>query len=329
MNPVHLTLSESQPMPHARTAEPRATGSAHAKGILVGEHAAVYGHPAIALPILPLRTDAELRHVPGPLSLRADGISVPVTELPERFASVGVAARAALDFFDLAHDDVEIEVHSDIPPRAGLGASASAAHAIIEAVRAAADAPLSDAQRYALVQQAERVAHGNPSGIDALATRARRPLIFADGASTPVVIGAPAWFVVADTGVRASTGEAVAGVRAVVEADLPRGTALLDQLGRLTREAVTDLEHGRLSELGGRLTAAQELLDALGVGHPAIDRLVAAALAAGAVGAKLTGAGRGGCIIAMTTDAARAETVRDAMTAAGAVAGWVLAVEAG
>ncbi|MEE6280460.1 mevalonate kinase [Georgenia sunbinii] len=315
-------------MPSPRFALPRAAaGSAHAKGILIGEHSAVYGHPAIALPLTPLRTVAEVRPAAGPLLLSTDGRSLPVDLLPERFVSVGVAATAALDFFGLPARDLEITVHSDIPPRAGLGASAAAANAIIEAVRAYAGMPLDEDTRFALVQTAERVAHGNPSGIDAYATRADGPFLFTDGRRTPLAVGAPAWLVVADTGVRASTGEAVAGVRRAIDADPARGEELLAGLGDLTRGVVRDLELGRLAAVGTALTSAQESLSALDVGHPAVDLLVGAATDAGAVGAKLTGAGRGGCVIALATGAAQAQAVLGAMTAAGAVAGWVVTVD--
>lgn len=330
MNPVPRPLLESLPMPRPTDDQPRpraATGRAHAKGILVGEHAVVYGHPAVALPITPLQTVAEVHHSPGPLRLRFDGHSLSLPELPERFTSVGIAASAAFDHFGLSDADLEIEVRSDIPARAGLGASAAAAHAIIEAVRAHADQPLDEASRFALVQAAERVAHGNASGLDAHATRARTPLVFADGATTPLSVGRTAWFAIADTGHRASTAEAVAAVRHLVDTEPRRGAALLERLGELAGDVVGDLREGRLVELGERLTAAQEALDALGVGHESIDRLVTAAVGAGSPGAKLTGAGRGGCVIAAATGDDEARAALEAMTAAGAVGGWILAVE--
>lgn len=323
MDCVPIRLAESRSMP-APAVLP--TGSAHAKAILVGEHAAVYGHPAIALPMTPLRTVAEVRHSPGPLRLSSGGRSFPVTQLPHRFASVGVATTAALDFFNLPADDLEVAVRSGIPPQAGLGASAAAAHAIVEAVRAHARLPLDEASRFELVQSAERVAHGNPSGIDAYATRASEPFVFSGGMPAPLLLGAPVWFVVADTGVRASTDEAVAGVRRTVDADPARGSALLARIGDLTRGAVTDLEHGQLTAFGQRMTAAQQILTELGVGHAMIDQLVTAAVGAGAAGAKLTGAGRGGCVIAVATGADRAEVIQSAMTEAGAVAVWAVTV---
>lgn len=316
--PTHL--AESPPMP-APAAVP--AGSAHAKAIVIGEHAAVYGHPAIALPITPLRTVAEVHLSPGPLRLNNGGRSLAISELPQRFASVGVAATTALKFFGLPAENLEIAVRSGIPPQAGLGASAAAANAIVEAVRAYTGRALDEATRFELVQTAERVAHGNPSGIDTRATRAPDPFLFSGGVVTALPLRVPVWFVVADTGVRSSTDGAVAGVRQFVDADPDHGSALLTRLGSLTREAATDLEHGHLTDFGKRLTIAQETLTELTVGHPAIDRLVAAA-----VGPGRAGAGRGGCVIAVATDAASAEQTQAAMTAAGAVAVWTVAAGA-
>ncbi|WP_165962903.1 mevalonate kinase [Occultella glacieicola] len=304
--------------------DPVAVGAGHAKAILIGEHSVVYGHPAIALPLLPLRTVARLRAVPGPLSARHGDRRLPVADLPERFAPVGAAVTAALAHFGLPGDDLEIELDSDIPPGAGLGASAASAHAIVEAVRAHADRELDEEARFELVQTAERVAHGNPSGLDARATRARTPVAFNDGVTSRLELGASFSFAVADTGVRSPTRDAVAGVRSLVEADPDHGRELLERLAELTRTAAEDLRDGRIGDLGARLHAAQDTLDALGVGHPAIDRLVAAARAAGAAGAKLTGAGRGGCVIAVTDSPERAAEIVTAMRQAGAVGGWIV-----
>jgi mevalonate kinase len=303
---------------------PVATGTAHAKAILIGEHAVVYGHPAIALPLIPLRTIARLRTVPGPLSARHGDQRVRVEDLPEAFAPVGVAVRAALAHFGLSGDDLEIELDSDIPPGAGLGASAASAHAIVEAVRVHAGQALDEESRFHLVQTAERVAHGNPSGLDARATRARTPVAFSGGVTSDLDLGGSFSFAVADTGVRSPTRDAVAGVREFVDADPDRGSELLERLAVLTRAAALDLGQGRIADLGTRLDAAQEALDALGVGHPAIDRLLVAARAAGAAGAKLTGAGRGGCVIAVADSPERAAEIVTAMREVGAVRGWVV-----
>lgn len=306
-----------------------ASGTAHAKAILVGEHSVVYGRPAVALPVGQLRVTARIRRIDGPPSLRNDGASLPIDRLPERFASIGVAARAALDFFGLSGEGVEIDVVNEIPAGAGLGASAAVAHAVVEALRAHAEAELSEAERFELVQTAERTAHGNPSGLDALATRTGLPLLFRSRRGTPLPPAAPLWFAIADTGVRSSTKQAVAHVARFVEERPRRAQELLDRLGELALQAAGQLRAARTAELGARMDEAQTALDELGVGHPMIERLTAAARAAGALGAKLTGAGRGGCVLALAGDEARARELLTAMRAAGAVSGELVRIGQG
>lgn len=304
-----------------------ALGEAHAKAILIGEHSVVYGHPAIAIPVTSLRTVARVSAETGPIRFGIDGSILAIDELPARIAPIGEAARVALRSFGLPEADVLIRLRTGIPPAAGLGGSAAVAHAVIEAVRRFAGGELTEAERFELVQAAERVAHGNPSGLDATATRARTPILFHAGATRPLAVGAPMWLVLGDTGVRGSTSDAVARVRGFVDAHPGRGAELLDLLARMTGEAERLLAAGDVGRLGPCLDRAHDALVELGVGHDAIDELVAAARAGGARGVKITGAGCGGCVLALADSAAAAERLSHAMTEANAVASWVVEVE--
>lgn len=304
-----------------------ATGEAHAKSILVGEHSVVYGKPAIAVPVTSLRTMARIDRVEdSPVLFAMDGEVISIDELPNRFASIAAATRAALERFELPESDILIRLRSGIPPAAGLGGSAAVAHAVVEAVRDLAGGFLSERERFDLVQQAERVAHGNPSGLDAMATRANVPMLFQKGQFKPLSVGRQMWLVLGDTGVRGSTSIAVAKVRGFVDSHRVRGQSLLDQLGELTHSAVRNLERGDMVRLGKRMNSAQDALDELGVGHETITELVDAARIAGALGAKLTGAGCGGCVIALADSPDHAELISHAMTAANAVATWTVEV---
>lgn len=305
-----------------------AFGEAHAKSILMGEHSVVYGHPAIALPVSSLRTMAWIDRVAdSPLLFSMDGEVISIDEMPQRFASIAAATRAALARFQLPERDLLIRLRSGIPPAAGLGGSAAVAHAVIEALRDLADGSLSESERFELVQEAERVAHGNPSGLDATATRSRGPVFFQQGQSRPLTVGKRMWLVIGDTGVRGSTSLAVARVRGFVESHQVRGRTLLELLGELTESAVRQLARGDVARLGQRMNSAQAALDELGVGHESVTDLVAAARAAGAAGAKLTGAGCGGCVIALADSAQLADVVSHAMTASNAVATWTVEVD--
>lgn len=304
-----------------------AFGEAHAKSILLGEHSVVYGKPAIALPVTSLRTMAWIDRVEdSPVLFSMDGEVINIDEMPDRFASIAAALRAALRTFGLPERDLLVRLRSGIPPAAGLGGSAAVAHALVDAVRDLAGGTLTEQERFDLVQEAERLAHGNPSGLDATATRANCPVYFKQGQFHPLKVAKKLWLVTGDTGVRGSTSLAVARVRGFVESHRVRGQELLDHLGQLTEAAVRNLAKGDIVRLGHRMNAAQEALDELGVGHESISDLVTAARLAGAEGAKLTGAGCGGCVIALAQSADHAELISHAMMGANAVATWTVEV---
>lgn len=301
-----------------------ATGSAHAKFILIGEHAVVYGRPAIGIPVPELGVNATARAVDGPLRLDTHEYSGLLESAPRSLDALGAAMRNTLAHFGRPADNIVVDVHGEIPIGRGLGSSAAVAHAIVEAIRALLGAELTENERFELVQSAERVAHGTPSGLDACATRGVVPILFESGAVTHLDVAFGGLFVIADTGVRGSTKSAVGDVAAYSAAHPERAAELLDELERSTRDAAADLAADRREELGARMTRANEILAELGAGHAAIDLLVAAALDAGALGAKLTGGGQGGCIVALVRSDAEVDGVVAALDAAGADGTWVV-----
>lgn len=299
-------------------------GCTAAKVIVMGEHSVVYGHPAVALPLTSLRMVAHARAcAAGESTLSALGWSGPLAQAPARFASVVCAVEAALQFAGCADRGVEVSTVSDFPEGRGLGSSAAAAGAVIRAVLAACGASATSAELFELTQQAERVAHGRPSGLDAMATASQVPILFEQGRISPVDMTMRAWLVIADSGVSGSTRETVSHIRHGVEQDLPGVASWLAELGQLAADSVGDLRADRPRELGARMDRAHELLARLGVSIDALDRLVAASRRAGALGAKLTGGGRGGCIIALADSADAAQTIARAVAAAGATQTWI------
>ncbi len=310
-------------------AEAAASGSATASGkvILFGEHAVVYGHPAIALPVTALTVRADARRTTTPSTLHSDLFSGPLDDAPERLHPTATAVRAALAAVDAGDAHVELRIRSDIPAERGVGSSAAVAAAVVGAVAAAFGASLDDERHHELVQIAERAAHGTPSGLDARAVRAHGPIWFRRGVVEQLPVGAPLTFVIADTGVRGRTGQAVAGVRERRAREPERIDGAIAALGALAVAARDDLARGDIGALGAGMDRAHALLDEIGVGDPALDRLVAAARGAGALGAKLTGGGRGGCVLALAADAASAAPLADALRAAGATDVWITTLE--
>lgn len=304
----------------------RGTGDAHAKAILLGEHAAVYGAPALAIPLHGLGVTAHT--VPAEeIQLDSELFTGPASEAPARLWPVLTAVRTALDQ-QSAITGTTIRIRSSIPYERGLGSSAAVAAAVVRAVADLTQTNLEPDRLYAMVQEAERVAHGNPSGLDARAVTATAPIRFQQGAVAPVEVGGPLVFVLADSGASGSTAQAVAQVRERRTADRSGTDAIIARIADLTETAAGDLTRGDAAGLGARMTQTHELLAGLGVSDDRLDALVAAAHGAGSLGAKLTGGGQGGCIIALATSTEHAEELGAALRTAGAPRTWTTTVPA-
>lgn len=298
-------------------------GRTWAKVILLGEHSVVYGHPAVALPLHDLRMRATAVPVPGPSRLCSLDYRGPIDRSGPRFACVARAFDKAREFSGRLGQSFEITTRSDFPHARGLGSSAAASGAVIRAVLDACRRDASADELFALTQMAERVAHGNPSGLDAAATSSSSPIRFQGGRMRPVSQRiAHAHLVIADSGVQGSTREAVSGLRRRYEQDAEGVGPLIDGLGALARTAITALHDGDAPALGEAMNRAHTVLTGLDLSLPVLDRLVGAARRAGALGAKLTGGGLGGCVIALTGSEGAADRVRSALRRAGAPAAW-------
>lgn len=304
----------------------RGHGSAHAKLILIGEHSVVHGRTAVAMPLPRLRVQAVAEFHDGHQWLETEEFSGPMSQAPARVASLVEAVRAALEHFGKPDVGIKIEVRSGIPAGRGLGSSAAASHAMVEAIRSLLHEQLSEDERYDVVQLAEQIAHGNASGLDARATREEQAISFRNGKAETIPVHAPGVLVLVDTGIRGSTKVAVEKVAQYISSQPARGEELLSELDHLAQDAIQDLATGDTAQLGHRMNAAQQVLAEFGVSDDSIDELADAALKAGALGAKLTGGGLGGCVVALAADADVAQRVISAMEVAGAVSCWSVAL---
>ncbi len=296
-------------------------GSAPGKAILVGEHAVVYGRPAIAVPVAEVR--ATVRVAPA---APGQGLTIAAPEIRRRFALAGaadneplaVAARLALHHAGAAEPDAVCTVRSGIPVASGMGSGAAVSAALIRALSAFLGQPLDNETLSGLVYEVERLYHGTPSGIDNTVVAYEQPIFFVRGqGAEPLIVGAPFTLLIADTGVRSATKTVVERVRRARERDAVRFDALFDQVSDIALQAREAIASGNIGALGPLLDENHDLLIEMGVSSPQLDDLVETARFAGALGAKLSGAGRGGCIIALVEDDLSAE-VRDALREAGA-----------
>lgn len=299
------------------------SGHTRAKFILMGEHSVVYGRPAIALPLPSLTMDVEVLAGTGPARIESAYFRGLLSDAPADLAGPVAAIDAAGEAFGILRQDIVVAIESTIPAERGLGSSAATAGAIIHAFASMAGRDLDDGAHFDLVQVAERVAHGTPSGLDAVATNSRVPVLFRGGVTEALPMSLDAAFVIADTGVRGRTRDSVGAVRALRD-ERPRWVGgRIDRLGALTDGAVHDLASGGVDRLGERMIEAQGILTELGVSSGEIEGLVEAATRSGALGAKLTGGGRGGCIVALVRSPSDADAVSQALLEAGARGTWV------
>jgi mevalonate kinase len=170
-----------------------------------------------------------------------------------------------------------------------------------------------------LVYEVECLHHGTPSGIDNTVVVYGEPVYFVRGHPPQTFhIGQPFMLAIADTGIRSPTKIAVGDVRQAWEREPARFDGLFDQIAAIVEDARASIADGQPDRLGPLMDHNHALLQEIGVSCAELDALVAAALGAGALGAKLSGAGRGGNIIALVT-AETASRVAEALQAAGAV----------
>ena len=298
----------------------RVCASAPGKIILLGEHAAVYGEPAIAAPVSSVRAFARATQSDGVLAISALDLKRRIT-IDHADAEEPLAAllRLTADYLRLDDPKGEIQVQSAIPAASGMGSSAAVSAAVARALAKLHGRELADEALNELVYEIERLHHGMPSGIDNTVVVYEEPIMFAKGSGLErLQVGAPFRFIVADTGIAASTREAVAKVRRRFEADREATRDMFNSIGRISEQGKGCLAHGDAAGLGKLMNQNHALLRRLGVSSPELEALVAAAIGAGALGAKLSGGGLGGNMIALVepeSSDAVAEALKDARAA--------------
>ncbi len=310
---------------------PPITATAPAKLILCGEHAVVYGCPAIALPLADLRATATVTPQVAGHGCRIIapdiGAAWLLTARPNDALTIVVQVTLhAAGVPASPPPDIAITVTSEIPQAAGMGSGAAVATAVVRAVAAWCGWHPDAASIAALVYQSEQQLHGTPSGIDNTVVAYEQPIWFERRDSTPLVepltLAVPLRFLVGDTGGRSATYRPVGAVRSGWQRDPATYAARFAAVADIVRAARAALLVGDVVRLGGLLNDNQRVLHALGVSSPELDRLTLAAVQAGAHGAKLSGGGWGGVMLALVSDDAQAMQVAAALRAAGAPHVW-------
>jgi mevalonate kinase len=275
------------------------TASAPGKVILCGEHAVVYGQPAIALPLSDLRATATIDDGGD------DSITVALPDLGETWRiddspdhPLTTLLRLTLDRIgESRRRGLQITLRSAIPIASGMGSGAALGAALVKAVAAHLGRSLDPGTVSRLVYESERFYHGTPSGIDNTVVSYEQAISFVRGREEngvrrpptiePLRIAAPFALVIGDTGVRAPTHIMVGALRQRWQQDRSRFDRLFNEIGQLVGMIRQDLASGDLQSLGAALSQNHALLREIGVSAPELEGLIEAALAAGALGAKL------------------------------------------
>ena len=304
---------------------PAYAASAPGKIILFGEHAVVYGHPAIAVPVTQVQARVSVMANPsGPqgqvwIISRETRLDKPLNELPagHAFNAViqGVIEAAGITRLPA----VRLQINSTIPIAAGLGSGAAISVAMARALAAFLGRKLSDEQVSTIAYQADQKYHGTPSGIDNTVITYAKPVYFVRGLPFETLsVGAPFTLVIGNTGIASPTAITVGEVRQRHQADPAAFEQLFDAVGTIARQGRQAIESGQIDQLGPLMDQNHALLQTMTVSCPELDRLVEAARSAGALGAKLCGGGRGGNMIALVPPE-KAPGVESALRSAGAV----------
>ena len=304
---------------------PAFSATSPGKIILFGEHAVVYGFPAIAIPVVQVRakatvtpnikqnTDDIVFHAPDV------GLHASLHELSRDHPMAKIVEELKKHLQIEKVPPCTIRVTSTIPIASGLGSGAAVSVAILKALSAFLGKSLSLETLSTITYEVEKIYHGTPSGIDNTVITYVEPVYFQKGKPIKTFeIKKPFTLVIADTGVQSPTAVAVSDVRKAWQKDPETYESYFQSIGEIVSKAKNAIIHGAFVELGELMNQNHLLLQKIGVSSPELDNLTNAARDAGALGAKLSGGGRGGNMIALTSDD-KAEKIAEYLQQAGAV----------
>lgn len=300
-------------------------GTSHAKIILMGEHSVVYGQPAIALPLPSVQLSVTL-------SSRQDNQRIIKSRYYhgslENLPSSMIGIKKLIDTLSARFNDQEtgwdLKIESQLPAERGMGSSAASAIAIIRAFFDYYDEPLDRTLLLQLADVEEQITHRSPSGLDAATVSSDKPLFYVKGRiGVPIEMNLDASLVIADTGKKGATKEAILAVKDELKNNSEKAEEHIKHLGELVNQTKGYLAQNDIVKLGDALNFAQTDLAALNVSDPSLDHLIHVARDNGALGAKLTGGGRGGCMIALMQTAMGAHRLASILKENGAHDIWL------
>jgi len=291
-------------------------GIGFGKVILFNEHFVVYGIPAIASAI-DKKTVAEVKRLHEKKLILHD----------EREATPGYKEekkehqKESLQFILKAmgiEEGLEIVLKGDLRAASGIGASAASCAAIARAIADEFGLSYDDEKINEVAYEGEKGYHGTPSGIDNTVATFGGLVWFEKGKKMErLQIERPVEIVMGDTGIVANTKKAVAGVRERKEKYPEKYKRIFERANELVYEARDALLHLDWKAVGGHMNKNHELLQKIEVSSKELDFLVGIARENGAYGAKMTGGGLGGYMVALTPSKELQERVAKAIEKEG------------
>jgi mevalonate kinase len=290
--------------------EKKGRGVSHSKIILMGEHSVVYGYPAIAIPLKNIRMECIVERATVPF-------------IHNKKDTLSTAIYTALNYLNKENENIKYKVVSDIPPKRGMGSSAAVSIAAIRGVLDYFNTEVDNLTLEKLVNEAEIIAHNTPSGLDAKTCLSDSAIKFIKNKGFKnLEMNLGAYLLIADTGIHGHTRDAIMNIKNMGDRALP----MLEKLGKLTEETEKFIEEKDVINIGKNMISAHGELKKLGVSIKKSDVLVKTAIDEGAYGAKMSGGGLGGCIIALMESREKAEMTGKKLMEKGAVNIWIEAL---
>lgn len=303
---IQVGAQRTEALAQAQVLEGACLGAGHGKVILLGEHSVVYGRRALAAPV-PLAIQARIEDTRQGIELIIPrwGIEQRIDFNVKRPPSFTRSLAGVLEALSLKDRAMRIEVFPNVPRAMGLGGSAALAVAVIRALDAHYDLGLDDERVNALAFECEKVAHGTPSGLDNTLATYGEFMLYRAG-PTPerqvLEVATPLPIVIGLSGIESLTANTVARVREAWQRNPALYERIFDEVDGLVGIGLSALAKGDLDTLGEVMNINQGLLNAMQVSSWELEELIQVARQHGAVGAKLTGGGGGGSIIALCPD---------------------------
>lgn len=291
-------------------------GKSHSKIILIGEHSVVYGYPAIAIPLKKIEIECAIEEAKSNFFY-------------DETDTLSVAIFTALKYLKKENEKIKYKITSQIPQKRGMGSSAAVSIAAIRAIFNYFGENLEDELLEKLVNTAEIVAHKTPSGLDAKTCLSDKAIRFVKNKGFSYIdLNLDAYLVIADTGIYGNTGEAIQNVKNLgskAELSLKKLGRLTDEMTRILTGNIENKEEKikKISKIGEIMTAANTELGKLNITIEKTELFVKTAIENGAAGAKISGGGLGGCVIALAENLEIMEKVKDGFTKCGAENIWV------